>query len=279
MLSRRVIAPVGIAAALVGLVAVAAATTPSGSGTGSATGSATNAYRAPVATASGGGAAAPRVYPSIVNVHLVSAQADLDRASSLVDRGKEPAASAAMTAAAAQTTAAWAAARYVIRTTPPPPPVGDRANGSGGTPAGGTYAAPPDTGLAVLTLQHDVITTSLGLLSSPDDSLTTELTATIQSTANARDAAIAYIHRVAPPAPPVGDRAGASGGAITSTWDSVMPGLLPILDDEIQALTGTRALTKGLPATVDTDLKAVTAQDRKTKATINKFWPPVVGDD
>ena len=62
--------------------------------------------------------------------------------------------------------AAWTATKWVIKTTPPaPPPVDDRAGASGGTPAGdSTYGAPPDTALAVLTLQHDVIVTSLGMV-------------------------------------------------------------------------------------------------------------------
>jgi hypothetical protein len=274
MPARRITIPLGVAAALSGLVAVAVAATPSSAPAGSPA----HVYRGPVATASGGSVAVV-TYPSLVDVRLDRTQAALDRASTLVDRGKAPAAVPEVTAARTQMAAAWEAAKWIIKTTPPPPPpADDRAGASGGTPAGGTYAAPPDTAMAVLTLQHDVIVTSLGLVGT-NATLDNNLVATIRAAAAARDAAIAYIHEVAPPPPPPDDRAGASGGAIVSSFDTTMPGVLPVLDDEIQALKGTRALIKGLPANVTKTIKAIIRRDKKTQTTINTYWPPVVGED
>ena len=101
----------------------------------------------------------------------------------------------------------------------------------------------------------------------------------MKATATYRDRAIAYIHPVAPPAPPVDDRAGASGAAVAGTFDSTMPSVLPYLDDEIQALQGTQALNTSLPPDVGTAVGALVTKDTQTKATINTLWPPVVGDD
>jgi hypothetical protein len=271
MLSHRIVLPLGVAGALVGLVAVAAATGPMG-----------RAPAAPsplspgsLATASGGSAGA-LVYPSLVDIHLARSEAALARAGADADHGRALKAASEMKTALSHMTAAWRATKYVIKTTPPPP-VGDRAGASGGAPAGPSYASPPDTGVAVLGLQHDVITTSLGMFGITT-ALDTSLSSTIGSVAASRSAAVRYIHRIAPPPPPGDGRAGASGGAIAATWDSVMPGVLPVLDDELQALRGTVKLTPTLSTTVITSIKAVVAQDKKTKSAINTFWPPIVGD-
>jgi hypothetical protein len=270
--AHRIVIPLAAAAVLSGAVAVAVASAPSE--TSSAAPS--YVYRGPVATASGAGAA-DLVYPTLVDVHLDRSEAALDRAATLVDRGKPAKAAPEVEAASAQVAAAWRATKYVIRKTPPPPPPGDRAGASGGAPAGPSYASPPDTSLAVLTLQHDVIGTALGLAGA-DATLDATLLHSMQTAADARDHAIAFIHRVAPPPPPPGDRAGASGGAIVASFDATMPSVLPILDDEIQALKGTRALTPGLSADLTTAIKGLVRQDRRAQDRINAWWPPVVGD-
>lgn len=275
MRSRRSVIALGVAATLVGVAAVAAATNSSGSGTESDA----YAYRGPVATASGGGAVA-LVYPSIVNIRLERAEAALARAAALVDQGKSRSAGPALKASQANMKAAWTAAKYVIETTPPPVVGDDRpqANASGGAPAGASYASPEDTALAVFSLQHDVVTTSVGLFGG-NAGLNTALSATIRAAVGARDAAVTYIHKIPVPPPPADDRANASGGVIASSWGTTMPSVIPLLDDEIQAIAGTRQTKTALSASNSTFLKSMATRDRKTKTDINKFWPPVVGDD
>jgi hypothetical protein len=271
MLSHRVVLPLGVVGALTGLVAVAAAAGPMGHGpAGSST-----VFRGSVATISGGSAGV-LVYPSLVDIHLARSEAALGRAEADADHGRAVKAANEMKIAATHMTAAWRATKYVIKTTPPPP-VSDRAGASGGAPAGPSYASPPDTGVAVLGLQHDVVTTSLGLF-GVTPGLNEALANTIRSAAASRSAAVRHIHAIAPPPPPGDGRAGASGGAIAATWDSVMPGVLPVLDDEIQALRGTVKLTTTLSSPVTTAIKAVVTEDKKTKSDINTFWPPIVGD-
>ena len=276
MPSFRVVAPLGLAAALVGVLAIAPSATSSGADTSPTT------YRGPVATITGGAPAAV-VYPSIVNVRLVRAEAALTRAATWVDQGQASKARPELAAARSNMAKAWAAAQYVIKTAPPPPVAGDGAFGhaSGGAPAGPSFASPQDTALGVLGLQFDVVTTSLGLLDAKSATLRTALATTIQAAVDARGAAITYIHSL--PKPPVagagGVHARASGGAIAADWATTMPNLLPLLDDEIQAFKGTRKLNPTLPASTQSFIAKTRARDTATKTRINRYWPPLPADD
>ena len=126
------------------------------------------------------------------------------------------------------------------------------------------------------------MTTSLGLLDAGNATLkNTTLPTTIKAAVDARDAAIAYIHSIAPP-PVAGDgrvHADASGGAVVAGWDTTMPSLLPVLDDEIQAIKGTRKLNPTFPDSIRTFLPTMRARDEATKAAINRYWPPLPADD
>jgi hypothetical protein len=274
MPSFRVVAPLGIAAALVGVIAVASSATSSGADT-SAT-----AYKGPVATESGGAVAAT-VYPSIVNVRLVRAEAALERAAARVDQGHGVKAVPDLATARSNMTKAWTAAKYVIRTTPAPVATdGAFAHASGGAPGGPSFASPQDTALAVLSLQFDVATTSLGLLDASGATLRTALTTTIKAAVDARSSAITYIHSITPPpAAADGMRAKASGGAVASDWGTTMPNLLPLLDDEIQAIKGTRRLNPTFSASTQTFLATTRARDAGLKTRINQYWPPLPADD
>jgi hypothetical protein len=277
MHSLRVIAPLGVAAAVVGLVAVSSAEPSSGPDRTPDT------YRGPVATSSGGGGGGSLVYPSIVGTRLDRAGDALSRATTRVDQGHAALAVTDVKAAQANMQAAWTATRYVIRTTPPPPVAtdGSFAHSSGGAPGGPAFASPQDTAMAVFSLEDEVVTVSAAILGA-NAALDTTLSTAIGSAVRTRDAAVAYIHKVAPPPPVASDgrvHAGASGGAIAASWDSTMPNALILLSDEIQALRGTRATSKTLSASSSAFLKSVIAQDGKTKAAINQFWPPIVADD
>ena len=273
MRERRFVASVVVAAGLVGGMAVMAAVALPGSTTASAP----DTEQGPVVAAASGGSADALVFPSVVAVHLDRSQAAISRAEAAVDKGVGTARAVEhMTVATTQMIEAWQATRFLIRTTPPPPPPSGRAGASGGAAAGPSFASPPDTSLAVFTLQHDLVAAAAGLLGG-DVTLDSALTDAMSETASQRTAAIKFIHRVAPPPPP-GDRAGASGGAIAPTFDATMPGVLPLLDDEIKALRGAVVLNAELPASVQTDVKAVIASDKEAKTAINTFWPPIVGD-
>jgi hypothetical protein len=273
---RTLVAP-ALVAGLVGLVAVAGAAKHSRPDAQPA------GYRyvaAPVAQASGG-AAGPPLYASIVNVRLVRAEAALERAATWVDQGQSAAAITELTSVRSNMQKAWVAAKYVIENAPPPVAVGGAFAHTGGTGAGGSaYASPEDTGFAVLSLQHDIVATSFGLIDSADATLLPNLRTTIKAAINARDAAIDYIHSI--PAPPVaGDgrvHANASGAPIAAGWGSLMPNLVPLLNDEIQQIKGTLAINTSLTTSVRSFLSSMRIRDIDTRDTVNQYWPPVPGD-
>ena len=223
---------------------------------------------------------APLVYPSVVAVHLDRSRAAIARAEAAFDDPKNTVRAAnQMGYARVQMFDAWQATKYVIETTPPPPPPQDRAGTSGGAASGTTFASPPDTSFALFYLQHDLVTHAAGLLGN-DATLNGRLTGVMQKHCDASRCR----HRLHPrcgTASPAADRgkAGASGAPVGVTFDTTMPTVLPLLDDEIQALKGALALHKTLPAGVQTAVQALIDTDNQTKATINTFWPPIVGDD
>ena len=140
----------------------------------------------------------------------------------------------------------------------------------------GAYAAPADTAAAVLNLQHEVVTTSLGLMDVAGPQLAATLRGTISGTLSARDAAINYIQTIAPP--PVAEEgrvhAEASDAPVGGTYDIVMPLFVPQLDDEIQQANGTAMSASSTP-----NFGAwVALKAGATKNVINTYWPPVVDD-
>jgi hypothetical protein len=154
-----------------------------------------------------------------------------------------------------------------------------KARASGGAVAGASpFADQFTTALGVLTLQYEVATTAMGMLDNASGTVLSSVSATLFAALTARDTAIAYIHSVdVPVASSGGIPAHSSGGAVAGTWATVMPGVQPYIDDELQQVAGIRA-TVNLSTGRKGILAAVEVQDVATENTINRYWPPVVGD-
>jgi hypothetical protein len=215
------------------------------------------------------GGDAPALFPSLVNTRLVRAQSALSRATTDLDESQPAQAVVPMGAAVSNLTTGWSAAKYVIQTTPPPPP----EDGTGG--GAGAYAGPEDTAFAVLSAQHDVVTTAVGMVETSNDALSNSLLSSIQSMQALRENAVRYIHEIAPPPPPE-DRiqpSGQEGGG----WATVMPALVPILADEIQMIQGRQAMNQ-FPPPVQQALTNARLQALELKDLVNQWWPPVPGD-
>jgi len=254
MLSFRTIALLAVAAAL---TVVAAAWGDSGSARQSAV---------PPAQVNGGDAAP--IYPSIVNTRLVRAASALGRATDAYDSNQAAQAVGPIGAAVSNLTNAWGAEKYVIKTAPPPP--GDAAvDGTGAS--GPTYAGAEDTGFALLTAQHDLITTSVGVADTTNAALQNSLVTAISKLQNLRLTEVKYIHKIAPPPPA---DAAADGTGAGSTWGVVMPGYVAVLDDEIQQLKGRLAMAKFSPS-VKSALTNARVKASDTKDLVNRYWPPL----
>jgi hypothetical protein len=235
------------------------------------------------AHAAGGGV--PPVIPSIVRVRIDRGTASLARAGDYVDRDMPDKAVASLLNARRNMYAAWRGAKYFIEHAPPPPAAAAparqtrvRARASGTAPGAGTvYADAPTTGLAALGFQHTVATAAFGLLDGAKGALRDAVSTTMFAALNRRDQAIEYIHNIPPPPPAAAAasvHAHASGGAIASDWATVMPGIIPDLDDELMQVEGLLnggALTSGEKRIMG----QADFQVFRTERTVNTYWPPV----
>jgi hypothetical protein len=253
---RKALAPLAL---VVGLVAASAATA---------------AQPAHVA----GGDAGPTIYPSVVNVRLVQAQKALGRALDFQGNGETDKAAVALRNARTAMTKAWTGAKYYIEHAPPPVAGDDgfAADVDIVPLAGGTVAGPEETAFAVLSLQHAVATTALGMIDTASGALLSSVSTSIFAAMNARDAAIKYIHAI--PVPPATDDsvdASASGAPVASSWATVMPNLVPQLDDELMLIDAMPTLSAGKKRV----LNAAELQATRTEKNVNAWWPPLPADD
>jgi hypothetical protein len=222
-----------------------------------------------------GGDAGPPVYPSVVNVRLVRTEAALQRAVEYVDTAQLDKAIAQLSIARSQMRKAWTGAKYVIDNAPPPV-AGDGAVGrASGAPVGGSpYADQYTTAFAVLSLQHDVVTTSVGLIDQAKTTMLSALSTTIFAALNGRDSAIAYIKSkdVAPPAG--AGRVARSSDAPVDPWATAMVNVPFQLDDEVQQMDVVLSSVSSTSGAAKV-LRAAEFQDSKTERTVNGYWPPV----
>jgi hypothetical protein len=246
---------------------------------------AAQAEPAPAARAAGGAVSEP-TYPSAVRTRVGRTERALERAIKKIEAGKQDEAAVTLKVVRRQLAASWRAARYIVRTAPPPaPPVDDkavkgRARASGGAPAGLTFASPPETAVRVLTLQHDVAADVAQLVDGAHGSGLAPISTTLNLALDRRDAALRDILRLAPPAPPVpADKARASQEDAPPTFDTLMPGIVPQFDDEIQGIDVLKSDATDVTAGGLRLLNAAEAQLGRTKAFVTTTWPPApVGD-
>jgi hypothetical protein len=224
-------------------------------------------------------------YPSIVQVRVDRTERALERATRKIENAQLDQAATTLQVVRRQMAAAWRGAKYVVRTTPPPPAEEARARASQDDATGPTYASPPDTAFRVLTLQHDVAGATAQLIDGSHGTGLAALSTTLYLTLDRRDQAIKDIVALAPPAPPVAEegrvqaRASQEEDAAAPTFDTVMPNMVPQLDDETQAIQGTLTDATDLTAGGRTLLNAAAAQVANTKTVVNATWPPIPQGD
>jgi hypothetical protein len=151
------------------------------------------------------------------------------------------------------------------------------AHASGGAVAGPAFADAPTAVFNVLTSQYNAATGAIGM--APDTK--GQLLATVKTTLNTaivlRNRLVKVIHAVPPPpaaAAAAGPSAHAAGAPVATGFDTVMPGLTVLLDDELQQMD---AMSKdaSVPADAKAILTTAIAADTQIEALVNQFWPPV----
>lgn len=263
---------------------------------------------APVAHTAGGGA--PALDPPIVGVPITRTQAALGNAADAIDAGQGADAVGPLTAARRYLIRSYKGAKYLIANAPPPPAASDgsanprkfirlarrsirasqggaaakpgwiRAQTSGAEGGGPAFADGPTAVFDVFTSQFNAATAAVGMLPDTQGNLLTKVQTTLNTAVILRNRLVKIVHAAEPPAPPASDgrvHARASGAEGGSTFGAVMPGLIVLLDAELQQMQATAEDTS-VPSASRAALTKVIAADQQIENLVNQWWPPVVGD-
>ena len=258
----------------------------------------------PAAAAQAGGGAPP-LDPPIVGVPIVRTQVALGNAADAIDAGNGGQAVGPLRASRRYLIRSYRGAKYLIANAPPPPAeagsvsalrfrrlarrairasrrggLSDWIRISGAEGAGPAFADGPTAVFDVFTSQFNAATTAVGVLPDVKGQLLTRVQTTLNTAIVLRNRLVKVIHAAAPPAPPAEDgrvqahSSGAEGGA---TFDAVMPGLVVLLDAELQQMQAT-AQDSSVPAASRAALTKAIAADQQIESLVNQWWPPVVDD-
>jgi hypothetical protein len=126
-----------------------------------------------------------------------------------------------------------------------------------------------------------VVTDIAGFTEGASSPLVTAMGPTLSFALDRRDAAVQDVRAIAPP--PGADEARvtahAAGAEVVNTFDTIMPQVSAMLDDELQQIDDLQTAGEDLPPSGKTLLKTAAAQISKTKQKINAHWPPAAEDE
>ena len=263
----------------------------------------------PAAHAAGSGAAA--VDPPIVGVPIARTDRALANAGDAIDAGNGAQAVGPLTASRRYLIRSYKGAKYLIDNAPPAPPASDgsagrrtfvrlarrsvraerggtnrnggwiRAQTSGAEGGGPAFADAPTAVFDVFTSQFNAATAAVGMVPDAKGNLLAKVQTTLNTAVVLRNRLVKIIHAASPPAPPAGDgrvHARASGAEGGATFDAVMPGLIVLIDAELQQMQA-MAQDTSVPAASQAALTKAIAADKQIEARVNLWWPPLPADD
>jgi hypothetical protein len=131
---------------------------------------------------------------------------------------------------------------------------------------------------SVFTSQYSAATASVGMLPDVKGNLLSRVQTSLNTAIVLRNRLVKIVATAAPPVPPEDAKAKASQeeGEVT-TFDIVMPGLVVLLDDEMQQMRATAQDTSVSVASKNALLAALAA-DQQIETRVNTLWPPVIDD-
>jgi hypothetical protein len=258
----------------------------------------------PVAQSAGGDVVAQD--PTLTGVPIMRTEKSLNAAGDSIDKGDGATAGKQLTSVRKYLIRSYNGAKYLI-SLPPPPPADDRASAattamgfkrlakqlvkarrkgdrartrlilaqaSDDGPVGPVIADNPTAVFNVLMSEYSAATAGAGMYPDTTGSLQSK-DALVFNTAIILRNRIVKLAKAAEPPAPAEDRATAAQEEGTPTYGAVMPGLIVLLDDEIQMLQQT---VNDVPAASQPALQKAIAADQKIKDLVNATWPPAVGD-
>jgi hypothetical protein len=252
----------------------------------------------PVAHAAGGGA--PALDPAIVGVPIQRTAAAVSNAADAIDAGDGAGAVGPLTASRRYLLRSYNGAKYLIAH-PPPAPAGDgsanrqkfrklarsfirasrhgrqgawiKAHSSGNGGAGPAFADGVTAVFDVFTSQYTAATAAIGMAPDTKADLLSKVKTTLNTAIVLRNRLVKVVHAAAPPAPAGDGRVHAHASDGPPTFDVVMPGLIVLLDAELQQMQAAAA-----DASVPSDSKAILtsaiAADKQIESLVNQYWPP-----
>jgi hypothetical protein len=267
---------------------------------------AAHAATGPVPGAHAAGGDVPAMNPAVVGVSITRTDAALSAAADLIDLRNGAGAAQPLTAARKYLIRSADGARYLISLPPPAPAEEGRANAakyvklaksfvkasrrskkagsrlirarmSQDDVAGPTIADTPTAVFNVLTSQYQAATAAANMYPDTTGTLQSKVKLVLNSSIILRNRLVKAIAAAEPPAPAeegsVHARTAQEEGA--PTFAPLMPGLVVLIDDEIQQMT---ALKSSLPQAAQADFDSAIAADNKIKSQVNTLWPPAPAD-
>jgi hypothetical protein len=259
----------------------------------------------PAAAVAGGDA--PPLSPSVVGIPIERTQVALDNAANAIDEGKGATAAGPLRASRRYLIRSYKGAKYLIANQPAPPAEDARVSkrkfvrmarrfirisrhrGASASrhwiraqasdePAGPVFADAATAVFSVFTSQYSAATASVGMLPDVKGNLLNRVQTSLNTAIVLRNRLVKIVATAAPPAPPEDAKAKASQeeGEVT-TFDIVMPGLVVLLDDEMQQMRATSQDTS-VPVASKNVLTNALAADQQIETRVNTLWPPAVDD-
>jgi hypothetical protein len=259
--------------------------------------------------AANAGGDAPPLSPSVVGIPIERTQVALDNAANAIDEGKGATAAGPLRASRRYMIRSYKGAKYLIANQPAPPVEDARvsqrkfvrmarrfirisrhrgatasrrwiAQASQDDAAGPVFADAATAVFSVFTSQYSAATASVGMLPDVKGNLLSRVQTSLNTAIVLRNRLVKIVAAAAPPAPPEDARANAKAsqeeGEVT-TFDIVMPGLVVLLDDEMQQMRATAEDTS-VPAASKNVLTNALAADQQIETRVNTIWPPAVDD-
>jgi hypothetical protein len=253
----------------------------------------------PAAASAGGDA--PPLNPSVTGIPILRTQIALDNAANAIDKGKGATAAGPLRASRRYLIRSYKGAKYLIANMPPPEAEEAKVSSrkyikrarrfirasrrgtaarliqaqASGDVVGPVFADAATAVFNVFTSQYSAATASVGMLPDVKGNLLNRVKTSLNTAIILRNRLVKIVAAAAPPAPEEA-RAAQEEGEVTP-FEVVMPGVVVLLDDEIQQMRATVQDTT-VPAASRAVLGNAIAADNQIKARVNALWPPDVED-
>ena len=221
------------------------------------------------AAAAQAGSGAAAVDPPIVGVPILRTQTALGNAADAIDAGNGAQAVGPLRASRRYLIRSYKGAKYLIANAPPPPAEAGsasalryrrlarrairasrqggqsgwiRARISGAEGGGPAFADAPTAVFDVFTSQFNAATTAVGMVPDVKGNLLSRVQTTLNTAVVLCNRLVKVIHAATPPAPSAEDgkvHAHTSGAPVGATFDAIMPGLIVLIDAELQQMQAT----------------------------------------